>query len=98
MQPEGLIADDEAVVGGLAVARGLHKRADSVYHILPAALTQGQRPAGVGGGGSGRWQGIRGRCAGVGGSITHITNTHVLYSALGMWGTAPVVKYWLYGS
>lgn len=38
MQPEGLIADYEAVVGGLAIA-GLHKHVDGVNHVLPTALT-----------------------------------------------------------
>lgn len=43
MQPEGLIADDEAV-GGRAVAGWVHKGVDAVYHVLLAALTQGQGP------------------------------------------------------
>jgi hypothetical protein len=44
MQPERLIADDEAVSRGLAVS-WLHKCVDCVNHVLPAAFTQGQGPA-----------------------------------------------------
>lgn len=43
MQPEGLIADDQAVV----VAVGGCEASDGIYHIIPTALTQGQGPADV---------------------------------------------------